>query len=59
MHRREMASKGEIAYQLAHVKDDRSSELIASHVVCLTLAGIAVVLRLIARRLSKAVIAAE
>lgn len=54
-----MAGKKEIAYQLAHILDDRSGELIASHAACLTLAGTAVILRLVARCLSKASIAAE
>lgn len=54
-----MANKKEIAYQLAHILEDRSGELIASHVACLALAGIAIILRLFARCLSKASIAAE
>lgn len=54
-----MASQKAEAYQLAHIHEDRSAELIASHATCLALAGIAITLRLIARRLSRASIAAE
>lgn len=54
-----MASQEEINYQLAHIDDDRSKSLIVSHTLCLVLAGIAIVLRLIARRMSKAAIKAD
>ena len=43
----------EIQYQLAHIHDDRASQIIISHVTCLPLAAIAVTLRLLSRRLSK------
>lgn len=54
-----MASSKEIEYQIAHIDDDRSGTLIASHIICLVLAGIAVCLRLICRRMSKAAIQAD
>ena len=54
-----MANTKEIAYQVAHINDDRSGTLIASHTICLVLAGIAVGLRLICRRMSKADIKAD
>lgn len=54
-----MASEGKTEYQLAHFHEDRSGELIASHAVCLALASIAVILRLITRRLSRASIDAD
>lgn len=54
-----MASREEINYQLAHINEDRSEALIVSHTICLVLAGIAIVLRLIARRMSKAALKAD
>lgn len=54
-----MATKEEIDYQLAHIDEDRSEALIVSHTICLVLAGVAIVLRLIARRMSKAAIKAD
>ena len=41
-------------YQLAHTIDNQSSRILISHYVCLPLATIAVILRLLSRRLSKA-----
>ena len=54
-----MDTQGEIDGQLAYIDEDRSKALIVSHTVCLALAGIAIVLRLIARRMSKAAIKAD
>ncbi|MCJ1264853.1 hypothetical protein MMC22_004728 [Lobaria immixta] len=54
-----MDTQGEIDDQLAYIDEDRSKALIVSHTVCLALAGIAIVLRLIARRMSKAAIKAD
>lgn len=54
-----MATQEEINYQLAHIDEDRSEALIVSHTICLVLAGFAIVLRLIARRMSKAAIKAD
>ena len=46
-------SPGEIQYQLAHTSDDRSSQILVSHYICLPLATVAVILRLVSRYLSK------
>lgn len=54
-----MADKENIDYQLAHINEDRSQALIVSHALCLVLAGVAIVLRLVARRMSKAAIKAD
>ncbi|KAK0511558.1 hypothetical protein JMJ35_006131 [Cladonia borealis] len=45
---------GQIQYQLAHIHEDRASEIVISHAVLLPLAVIAVVARFIARRLCRA-----
>lgn len=44
----------EVQYQLAHIHEDRASDIIISHAIVLPLAVIAVVARFIARRLCKA-----
>jgi len=44
----------EIQYEIAHVHDDRGPDMVVSNVICISLACVAVLLRLIARRLSKA-----
>lgn len=44
----------EIRYETAHIKDNRGPDMVVSTVICISLACIAVLLRLIARRLSKA-----
>ena len=44
----------EVQYQLAHIHEDRASDIVISHAVVLPLAVIAVVARFIARRLCKA-----
>ena len=49
----------EIKYELAHIRDDRASNIVVSSVICISLATIAVMLRLLARRLSKAKILAD
>jgi len=49
-----MATPSDIQYQLAHINDDRASDIVISHTVVLPLAVIAVVLRFISRRLCKA-----
>lgn len=54
-----MATQEEIDYQLIHIDEDRSEALVVSHTICLVLAGIAIILRLIARRISKAAIKAD
>ena len=47
-------TSSEIEYQLAHARDDRSSQIIVSHAICLPLATFAVILRLVSRSLCKA-----
>ena len=49
----------EIKEEAAHIRDDRRGDIIASCVTCITAAIIVVVLRLFARRLSKAKILAD
>ncbi len=44
----------EVQYQLAHIHEDKASDIIISHAVVLPLAVIAVVARFIARHLCKA-----
>ena len=46
-------SPQEIAYQEAHIDDDRRVNVVISMVICRTAAWIAVVLRLVSRRLAK------
>ena len=46
-------SPSEAQYQLAHTSDNQSSQILVSHYICLPLATIAVVLRLLSRYLSK------
>lgn len=47
-------SPSEAQDQLAHVHDNRSGEIIIAGAICLSMAIAAVILRLIARRLSRA-----
>lgn len=54
-----MLSPAEIKYELAHIRDNRASNIVVSSVICISLATIAVMLRLLARRLSKAKILAD
>ena len=49
----------EIKEEAAHIRDDRGGDMVASCVTCITAAIIAVILRLLARRLSKAKILAD
>ncbi len=49
----------EIKNELAHIKDDRSHDMVVSCAICTTAAIAAVILRFIARRLSKAKIMAD
>lgn len=49
----------EIQYQEEHIHDDRSGNIVTSHAICIALAAIAVLLRLIARRMCKASIRAD
>ncbi|KAL6714621.1 hypothetical protein ACLMJK_008046 [Lecanora helva] len=49
----------ELKYEIAHIKDDRRGDIIAACATCIAAAIIAVILRLLARRLSKAKILAD
>ena len=48
-----IASPSEVQRQLAHASDNASSQILVSHYICLPLATIAVILRLLSRYLSK------
>lgn len=52
-------SPTEIEYELAHIHDNRAPDLVISAAICIVLAITAVVLRLLARRLSKVRILAD
>lgn len=52
-------SPSEIQYQLDHIREDRSSDIVISHIICMTLATVAVILRFTSRRLCKAAILAD
>ena len=52
-------SPTEIEYELAHIHDNRSPDIVISAAICISLAIIAVALRLFARRLSKVKILAD
>ena len=49
----------ELQYQEEHIHDDRSGNLVTSHAICIAIAAIAVLLRLIARRMCRASIQAD
>ena len=49
----------EIAYQEAHIHDDRSKDVAVSHLLCLCLALAAVVMRFVSRRLGKVPLGAD
>jgi len=49
----------EVQYQLEHIHQDRSRDIVVSHVICITLATVALVLRFASRRLCKAAILAD
>lgn len=52
-------SPAEIQYELEHIRQDRAPNIIASYAICLSLACIAVVLRFVARRISRASLQAD
>lgn len=52
-------SKDEIQYQLDHIEDNRVNDIVVSNSVCIGLAAIAVLLRFVARCLSKAKVAGD
>ena len=49
----------EIQYQLAHIHQDRSNDIVVSHSICIVIAVVAVVMRFSSRRLCKAPILAD
>lgn len=49
-----LPTEQDIQYQLQHIHESRQHEVVASITTVLTLASIAVILRLVARRLTKA-----
>lgn len=49
----------EIQYQLAHIHEDRSNDIVVSHGICIVIAVVAVLLRFSSRRLCKAPILAD
>lgn len=49
----------EAHYQLAHVHESRVYDIVSSHIACLVIAVIAIVLRFVSRRMSKTAIKAD
>lgn len=49
----------EIQYQLEHIHQNRSGDIVVSHIICMTLASIAVILRFASRRLCRAALLAD
>ena len=49
----------EIQYQHAHIEDDRSQDIVISHIICIIIAIIAVALRFTSRRLCKVAVLAD
>ena len=49
----------EIQYQLAHIHQDRSNDIVISHGICIVIAVVAVLLRFTSRRICKAPILAD
>lgn len=47
------ATPAQLLYEQQHITDNRTPEMIASHVICLTLAFIAVCLRFLSRRIGR------
>ena len=54
-----LPSLAEIQHQLTHIHEDRSIDIVISNAICLPLAVIAVVLRLLSRRIVKASVKAD
>ena len=52
-------TEADIAYQKAHVRDDRSQDIVVSHAICIALAAIAILLRFVSRRLGKVAVGAD
>ena len=49
----------EIQYQLLHIHEDRSQDIVNSNTICMVIAIVAVTLRFVSRRLCKAAILAD
>ena len=52
-------SPSEIQYQLTHIHEDHSSDIVVSHIICITLATVAVALRFVSRRVCRAAILSD
>ena len=52
-------SPADIQYQFQHIQDDRSKQLLATYVVSLFVASVAVALRCVARRINRASLQAD
>ena len=46
-------SPEEISYQQVHIHDDRSRDIVLSHIICLSLAFIAILLRFLSRHIGR------
>ena len=49
----------EIQYQLLHIREDRSKDIVNSNTICMVIAIVAVALRFVSRRLCKVAILAD
>lgn len=49
----------EAAYQLAHIDESRVSDIVVSHIICLVIATVAIVMRFVSRKLNKTAIQAD
>ena len=49
----------EIQYQLLHIHEDRSKDIVNSNAICMVIAIVAVALRFVSRRLCKVAILAD
>ena len=52
-------SEQDIAYQVAHIHDDRSHDIIISQALCITIALIAIILRFLSRALGRIILGAD
>ena len=50
-------TEADIAYQKAHIRDNRRGDIIFSHAICISIAFLTVVLRFLSRRMGKVKIA--
>lgn len=54
-----LPTPADIADQTAHIHDDRASTIVTSHIICITIAAIAICLRFISRRLGSVALKAD